>query len=562
MRGDAPGLAGLMAPDDDIHGSDRSHSSAPVGERGVARLGRYMVLGTLARGGMGEVLRARAVGAAGATKEVCIKRIRASRLEHRGAVERFVHEARLSLSLTHANIVSTFDFGRADGDYYLAMEWIDGADLARIARAAADEKLSSASVAHVGAEIARALRYAHDGAGEGRPAIVHCDVKPSNILVSRSGDVKLADFGVAVAHLEGSRGGTPRYMSPEVRNGGAAGPPADLFALGVVLTELLACARDTMPELEALAKRLVDDEPSDRPSAAEVVDTLEPLVARARAAGSGSPRDDLGARAARAAPGLDDEPSELLADASYLRDGGSSIETRLTVTTRSTPEPPQAAASPWSRNAGLALAGLVVVSAIAVGVVQRSARPTGELALTSPPPPHSADAAEAARAASAPTAAPEPTAIALPSERVVPPPPPGRTEPGPQVQSTAPSGTGVAAVTNAQPSSREATTQRGRPSAPAPAPAPVPSPPPTSLERPDTQPAIEDQEPATLRINAIPWANVELDGRALGPTPLTHVELAPGSHTILLTNPVLGRSRTERLEVQAGERRDVIVEMR
>jgi hypothetical protein len=70
-----------------------------------------------------------------------------------------------------------------------------------------------------------------------------------------------------------------------------------------------------------------------------------------------------------------------------------------------------------------------------------------------------------------------------------------------------------------------------------------------------------DQSPATLRINATPWANVEIDGRLVGPTPLVHVEVAPGEHTIVLTNPVLSRSRTTRVEVRAGEVRDVIVAM-
>ncbi len=545
-----------MTPDDDIHRPGHRDAPALAGQRGVARLGRYMVLGTLARGGMGEVLRARAVGAAGATKEVCIKRIRASRLEHRGAVERFVHEARLSLALTHANIVSTFDFGRAEGDYYLAMEWIDGADLARIARDAVDAPLSVACVAHVGAEIARALRYAHDGEGEGRSAIVHCDVKPSNILVSRSGDVKLADFGVAVAHLEGSRGGTPRYMSPEVRTGGAAGPPADLFALGVVLTELFACARETMPELEALAKRLVADEPSERPSAAEVVDTLEPLVARARAAGAASPRDELGARAARAAPGLDSEPSELLADASYLRDGGSSVETRLTVTTRSTPEPPPAVSPSRSTSVALAVAGLIAVLAIGVSVARRGAQ-TSDTALPMTPHAPAIDPGVRDAVTSAPSPALAPVTIAPPQDRVASSPSTGVTELGAEPPPSEPPGADVATVPHARSRSQESSTQRARPSAPAPS-----TPPPTSADPPEASLRIEDPQPATLRINAIPWANVELDGRSLGATPLTHVELAPGSHTIVLTNPVLGRSPTEHVEVQAGERRDAIVEMR
>lgn len=530
-----------MTPTDHTNRPEGSHSRTP--ERGSARVGRYLVLGTLARGGMGEVLRGRAVGAAGATKEVCIKRIRASRLGERGALELFVREARLSLSLTHANIVSTFDFGRADRDYYLAMEWIDGADLSRIVRDAEAAPLSNACAAHVGAEIARALRYAHDGDAS-RPSIVHCDVKPSNVLVSRSGDVKLADFGVAVAQLEDSRGGTPRFMAPEVRDGGSAGPPADLYSLGVVLAELLAVTRDATPELRAIAERLVLPAPDARPTAAEVVELLESVVARARAAGATSPRDELGSRAARAAPVLASEPSELLADASYLRDGQSDLETRLTVTTRSTPVPPPTPSPRRSRAYVLAALAIAIAIGIGIGVSQRDVSSEGRLAGA---PLERVGEREAVRPEPLPPATPtrvaRPRDAPDPVEVVV-------TEPGPEVR---------ADVVPAEPIHvvRERGPRRVGPAAPAAAPAPSS---PQEIEAPPSP--AEPAATATLRINAIPWADVELDGRSLGTTPLTHVELAPGPHTLVLTNPVLGRSRTERIEVAAGERRDVIVELR
>jgi serine/threonine protein kinase len=559
-----------MTRTDDTNDPSERHPRDP--RAGALRLGRYLVLGTLARGGMGEVLRARAIGAAGATKEVCVKRIRASFLGDRRAIERFVHEARLSLSLTHANIVSTFDFGRAADDYYLAMEWIDGADLSRIAKDAAAHPLRPALVAHVGAEVARALRYAHEPGPAGpdgarpRPAIVHCDVKPSNILVSRSGDVKLADFGVAVAHREGSRGGTPRYMAPELRGGDeVAGPEADLFALGVVLGELIALCPDAPSELRALVARLTREDPAERPGAAELASRLEELAALARVQGDPSPRDDLGLRAARSAPTLDAEPSELRPETSYLRDGESETETRLTATTRSAPEPPPVAAPPERRSLPrLALAAAGVVAALVVWAAWPAERAPEPLR-DGPSRPTDAPAAAATRAAReastesvgalAPRVEPgEPAGVIA----ALPPPP--AEEPGPT----------LAPDPRARPA-RARPERHAEPPPPAPEgseasspPAPVAGPVaaiPVAPE-PATAPAEVSPEPladAVLRVNAIPWANVELDGRALGATPITRLELSPGAHELRFTNPVLGVSRVERVTVEPGERRDVIV---
>lgn len=530
--------------------ADDTNDVEPRHRRGTnaSRLGRYVVLGTLARGGMGEVLRARALGAAGATKEVCLKRIRATSLGDRHAVERFVHEARLALSMTHANIVSTFDFGRAGADYYLAMEWIDGADLSRIARAAADDPLSPAVVAHVGAEIARALRYAHEGAADGsRPAVAHCDVKPSNVLVSRAGDVKLADFGVAVAHLEGSRGGTPRYMAPEQRDHDAAGPGVDAYALGVVLRELLTLTRDPPRELEELARALSSEDPAARPTAHEAYAALEDAVAHARRAGEPSPRDELGRRAALSAPTIDATSAELEPDASCLRDGESETATRLTGTTGSAPELATAVSSPKPTFPWAALAVVLAVgagAALAVSTAAPARLPVttttavGTAGLASEPGP-------AAARAGAPASGPEPASDPEPASgpELVREPEPARDRGARAEVVAAPRRAAAAATVGATPRSRPPE----RPSA----------------DAIDREPApVAAPAPAHLRVNALPWANVELDGRELGPTPLTHLEVEPGPHTLRFTNPVLGISRVEHLTVAADERRDVIVELR
>ncbi len=503
-----------------------------------ARVGRYVILGTLARGGMGEVLRARAFGAAGATKDVCIKRIRSTRLADRQAVARFIDEARLSLALTHANIVSTFDFGRAENDYYLAMEWIDGADLARLASAAVDRPLSPAVVAHVGAEVARALQHAHEGTPQ-RPGIVHCDVKPSNVLVSRSGDVKLADFGVAVARLDGMRGGTPRYMPPEQRAGAEVGPAVDLYALGVVLDELLDRATHRPPALNALVNQLAQADPAARPTALDVVSTLERFVARARIDGEPAPRDDLGARAALAAPVIDATPSMLVAESSYLRDGESETETRLTATTssRSTPPPPAKTRSTLLIGAAIAV-GVAVMLAYAPSRRAPDPEPTradsderGEEAMSvqvSAPPPR--DESTASSPGPRPSTSDETSARAS-------------FEPSaPLAPATAPP-VAPDAARRAPPRPRRTETEDG---------------PPTAAEAPVRVEAAG----AHLRINAIPWATVELDGRPIGTTPLTRVEAGSGEHVLRFTNDVLGVERTEHVELAPNEHRDVIVDLR
>lgn len=510
----------------DIEGTSPPRPEEGSRDGSLSRLGRYAILGALGRGGMGEVFRARAFGAAGATKEVCLKRIGATRLADRQSVARFVEEARLSLALTHANIVSTFDFGRAENDYYLAMEWIDGADLSRIVDGAECSPFSAALVAHVGAEVARALAYAHEPTAT-RPGIVHCDVKPSNVLVSRSGDVLLADFGVAVVRLEGMRGGTPRYMAPEQRLGTGVGPAVDVFALGVVLGAMLERATSRPAELTAILERMTLIEPTDRPSAREVATLLEHVVARARLAGEAAPRDDLGRRAAAAAPTLDATPSMLVAESSYLRDGEENTESRLTATTGSRSTPPPPPPKRWRRAVAPVVS--VVLLALVTLVSTRWLGPASAPA-RAPAPAPSSTAAEDARTTTAVAPAPEPaTAPELVVEAPAIEPTHSPSEP---------------ARGSRRPRTRAVVTA---------APRETPAPRETLLE-----PARE----ARLRVNAIPWATVELDGRALGTTPLTDIHAAPGPHVLHFRNEVLGVDRVERLTLAEGEHRDVIVDLR
>ena len=211
--------------------------------------GKYLLVERLAQGGMAEVFRAVYQGAAGFEKQVAVKRILPVFDGAREFVAMFVDEARIASSLTHVNIVQVSDFGELAGTYYLAMELVDGVDLGRLREAASRRglRLPVPIVAFLIAEAARGLAYAHDKRGsDGVPlGIVHRDVSPQNVLVSYSGEVKIADFGIAKATGKlhktesGAVMGKIRYMSPEQINGEPLDGRSDLFALGVIFWELL-----------------------------------------------------------------------------------------------------------------------------------------------------------------------------------------------------------------------------------------------------------------------------------------------------------------------------------
>ncbi len=215
------------------------------------RLGRYLLLRCLAAGGMGEIHLAEHTGIAGFAKRVALKRIRPELARTPGYLQLFLNEARLGSFLNHPNIVHIFDVGHGDEGLWLVMEYVDGIDLKRLARRAqlARQPLSPQILAGIAVEVLSALEEAHSGGpGLGAP-IIHRDISPENILVARSGAVKVLDFGLAkwvpeshrVPSLEGDMiFGKVRYMPPEQLRGQLIDARADLFALGVVLYEALS----------------------------------------------------------------------------------------------------------------------------------------------------------------------------------------------------------------------------------------------------------------------------------------------------------------------------------
>ena len=199
--------------------------------------GRYELHRQLGRGGMAEVFLARDQLL---DRPVAMKVLFPEFATDPAFVERFRREATAAANLNHPNIVGVYDWGEADGTYFIVMEYVDGRTLSDILRT--EGPLHPDRVADVGADVAAALGFAH------RNGVVHRDVKPGNVLVTAAGQVKVADFGIARAITAnadenltqvGTVMGTATYFSPEQARGDAVDPRSDLYSLGCVLYELL-----------------------------------------------------------------------------------------------------------------------------------------------------------------------------------------------------------------------------------------------------------------------------------------------------------------------------------
>jgi len=214
---------------------------------------RYQVIERIDAGGMAEIFRGRALSLDGIERPVAIKRILPSLSQNKKFLKMFIDEARLSMRLSHANIVQVFDVGRADNTYFLVMEFVDGSNVRRIVQKSTEigYQIPIAVALHIVIEICRGLATAHEAAdATGAPlGIVHRDVSPPNILISWSGEVKITDFGLAkaVSQLERTEPGVVKgkfsYLSPEAAEGKDVDARSDIFSAGVILHELLTNRR-------------------------------------------------------------------------------------------------------------------------------------------------------------------------------------------------------------------------------------------------------------------------------------------------------------------------------
>lgn len=267
---------------------------------------------------MGEIFLARSASVDGFEKDLVIKRILPARTQDEHFVSMFLDEARVTMSLSHPNLVQVFDFGQTDGRYYLAMEHVFGCDLKTLLKIPrlAGEGFPPGIALYIIRGVAKALDYAHKKRGRNGELLnlVHRDVSPDNILVGFEGGVKVTDFGIAKAKGQltklqaGMIIGKVNYMAPEVANGEPGDPRSDIFSCGAVLWELLAgrqlydrggeadyeffervragrferlsdVKRDTPRRLDKLVMRALSIDPDDRhEDARELVNELQEIL--------------------------------------------------------------------------------------------------------------------------------------------------------------------------------------------------------------------------------------------------------------------------------------------
>ena len=214
--------------------------------------GRYQVLRRLGVGGMADVFLARDLNL---QREVAVKVLRRDFTEDAAFRVNFLQEARAAANLSHPNIVTIFDFGHEPGQYYIIMEYIEGTDLKTLLRRRGPMPTQEAT--GLMTQLCDGVGYAH------RAGLVHCDLKPQNILISPHGKVKITDFGIsrALANIQPDERqetgwGRPQYFSPEQARGPAPSPASDVYSLGVVFYEMLtgrlpfeAASADLLAEL-------------------------------------------------------------------------------------------------------------------------------------------------------------------------------------------------------------------------------------------------------------------------------------------------------------------------
>jgi hypothetical protein len=285
--------------------NDRPAASAPSNR---PLFGRYEILDTLGGGGMASVYRASQRGLAGAVRPVALKVIHPHLSGDDAFVRMFLDEMRVAMALQHRNIVQTLDAGEVGQRHYIAMELVAGCTLRQLLRRSGAAPIPVDIALFIAAELAAALHYAHTFQPEltGQPStVVHRDVSPSNVLLSKDGDVKLTDFGVARARdnlrqqsISDAVKGKLAYMSPEQARGDAV-PGSDIFALGATLYELLSkrplrkattleqvlhgpialepihpLRPEVPPELDALLSACLDPAVEGRPGSAELLEQV------------------------------------------------------------------------------------------------------------------------------------------------------------------------------------------------------------------------------------------------------------------------------------------------
>jgi serine/threonine-protein kinase len=576
-------------------------------ERGTLLNGRYEILRALGSGGMGTVYQAhdRALD-----EPVAIKVLNPSFADDPEMARRFLAEIKLARRVTHRNVCRIHEYGEHEGRRFICMELVTGADLRRLI---ADRGgLPTEEAFELSIQVARGLQAIHE------VGIVHRDLKTPNIMVDAIGVVRLMDFGIAKdasvdarsITMTGQLIGTPEYMSPEQARGERVDARSDIYSLGIVIFEVFTgrvpfraetpigtilkqiqeppplegadASRLPPPLLPVLARLLAKDASRRYPSAAEVVHAVrEARTASTGATAQATPPPFWSATAVVPVPALSPATVPSTSPApSPAPDPPPTAVPRVaptpvpSATAVSLPPPPRAAtprrAAPLAvrRSHRVHSAWPVVVPAVAgVGAV---AAAVALFVLRDPGPPPS----------------PPPSAVPTPAVSVMPPVPepvlsmePARVvgtieapEPTPAPVATPAARTAPAATPRplATPAVRSTPPARTTPAAaPTPAPRGTPEPrrdPPSATPLPSA-PAVAPSPPATqapgegqLQLRVKPWAQVSVDGRPVGTTPMRPLSLSEGPHSIRLEHPDY-RPLQRRVTVRSGQTTELEVDL-
>lgn len=562
-------------------------------------MGRYQLLTPLASGGMAEIWLARQPGVRGFEKLVVIKRMVGALEDDPDHVEMFLSEARLAAQFSHPHIVQIFELGEAKGSFFIVMEYLDGESLSAVYRQSKkDHKpIPDHLAVKLAAWAAGALHYAHSRVDEnGQPqCIVHRDVSPQNLVVTFDGSLKVVDFGIAKiashATASGKLKGKLAYMAPEQARTQPVDARTDVFALGVVLFELITHGRlfPRADELEILSRLTVAEHlPRASERRPDVPASLDVLIAKAMAA---EPEQryqtaadfqtaledwlvSTGHRATNAdvAAYLKDLFAERIASRKALIDaakrgdlassaasaqvlaavpgsgsGSSSLSGAPTAQSPKAievdvPRDPTVAAvratlAPRRSKVPLAI-GAVAVLAVAAGVFaatrpgpEATPPPTPvEPVVKTPPPPSTSTLAI--------DATPPEAKVRL--DGIDPGAGPYTLPPGEHALEVSADGfvTDTRKVTVAAGERVSVIVKLEH------APTPV------AVKHPDRAP---HSAKGTLKLDTVPWTSVYLGGRKLGDTPILNAKLPAGRHVLRLVNPEAGVEQTIEVEIAANE---------
>ena len=531
---------------------------------------------------MAHVFLARQEGPAGFERYLVVKRILPGKLGDPEAVRSFLEEARLAAQLSHPNIAQVHDFGEVSSSFFLAMELVRGPDLRRILAALQQrgERMQPELVCYIASHVAAGLDYAHslvDPQTKTPIRLVHRDISPDNVVVSADGHVKIVDFGIAQAaafadenHVEKLRGKVP-YMSPEVLRGEPIDRGLDLYALGLVIYEMAVGRRAVVgTKSEMLAAARTHDFPAPEALAPDVPEPLQKVIHRATAV---NPREryrtaremqididslirstpvtshDL----ARLVRKLYPDGADPLATAPLFPQPSENQNDNPTALAPTTVAVGGSLASipiryqPWWL--AIALAGVTAVGAVTVGVLYSRMRraPAEAMAQVVEPPPAPQAAVAPAVDSSPPEPAPEPKK-SVPTKGSV------TIESAPRGADAYIDGARVGTTPIRKPvtvgthdiSVRYLGVEKQH-----------------SLEF-----ASGEERTASfvfgmgeLHVFAVPWANVSIDGKDYGATPLQPIKLPAGKHAVVFKNPDLKPVRKE-VEVKEHLISDLRVDLR